>query len=110
TYSLSKRRDMKRRQALILLVGLLLVATPVLAEPTPNEVIAAIKKLGGGVSVDQNKAVVRVSLYRTNITDAGLANLKGLSSLEVLYLYGTQVTDAGVEKLKQALPKCMILH
>ncbi len=45
---------------------------------------AAIKKLGGGVKVDNNKAVVSVSLS------------------------DTQVTDAGVEKLRQALPKCFI--
>ena len=60
TYFLSKRRDMKRRQASLLLVGWLLVrATPALAEPTPDEVIAAIKKLRGKVEVDENKAVVR---------------------------------------------------
>ena len=51
---------MKRRQASLLLVGWLLVmATPALAEPTPDEVSAAIKKLRGKVEVDENKAVVR---------------------------------------------------
>jgi hypothetical protein len=42
-------------------------------------------------------------------TDAGLANLKGLTKLQSLNLWGTQVTDAGVKKLRRALPNCKIL-
>ena len=34
------------------------------------------------------------------MTDAGLALLKGLPQLQMLYLYGTQVTDAGLAHLK----------
>ena len=44
----------------------------------------------------------------TQITDAGLVHLKGLTNLQSLYLYETQVTDAGVAELKQALPNCKI--
>ena len=43
-------------------------------------------------------------LNNTQITDAGLAHLKGLTSLLYLHLENTQITDAGVAKLKEALP------
>jgi hypothetical protein len=46
----------------------------------------------------------------TRATDAGLMHLKGLTNLEVLYLDDTQITDEGVKKLQEALPKCMIIH
>ena len=37
-----------------------------------------------------------------SITDAGLENLKGLPLLTEVSLYNTQITDAGVKKLHQA--------
>ena len=43
------------------------------------------------------------------ITDAGLVHLKGLTNLKTLVLMQTQITDAGVAELKQALPKCRLL-
>ena len=83
---------MKLRFALMLL-GLLLVtglagcgekkeSQAVSTEPTRPEVIAAIEKLGGEVTVDGNKAVVSVDLRKTEVTDAGLVHLKGLTNLE----------------------------
>ena len=36
----------------------------------------------------------------TDITDAGLEPLKGLTKLEELFLWGTNVTDSGLEHLK----------
>ncbi len=42
------------------------------------------------------------------ITDCGLVHLKGLANLLGMYLYRTKVTDAGIAKLKQALPNCGI--
>ena len=45
----------------------------------------------------------------TQITDAGLAHLRGLTSLRELDLINTQVTDAGVASLEQALPNCRII-
>ncbi len=44
------------------------------------------------------------------ITDAGLVHLEGLTSLRMLFLHNTQITDAGVAKLKEALPECDITH
>lgn len=45
------------------------------------------------------KNLTRLHLENTKITDAGLEHLKGLANLEYLNLYGTQVTDAGIQKL-----------
>ena len=67
---------------------------------TPEEVIAAIKKLGGQVKVDNNKAVVEVRLVGFEVADAGLEHLKGLTNLKTLYLNSTNVTDAGLKHLK----------
>ena len=44
----------------------------------------------------------------TLVTDAGLAELKGLNQLESLELYCTGVTRAGVEDLRKALPTVKI--
>ena len=45
-----------------------------------------------------------LSLDDTQITDAGLAHLRGLTALQTLYLHDMKVTDAGVKKLQEALP------
>ena len=45
------------------------------------------------------KNLTRLHLENTKISDAGLDHLKGLGNLEYLNLYGTQVTDAGIMKL-----------
>ena len=50
-----------------------------------------------------------LELGDTQITDAGLEHLKGLTSLQILGLAGTQVTDAGVKDLEKALPDVCIL-
>jgi len=42
-----------------------------------------------------------------NVTDAGLAQLRGLKSLQRLTLARTRVTDDGVEKLRRSLPQLM---
>ena len=49
-----------------------------------------------------------LDLDGTQLTDAGLIDLKGLSSLERLDLHQTQVTEGGVQELQQALPNCKI--
>jgi hypothetical protein len=45
-----------------------------------------------------------LSLDGTQVTDAGLAHLKGLNGLKWLKLTKTSVTDAGVAKLRESLP------
>ncbi len=49
-------------------------------------------------------------LNGTQVTDAGLVHLEGLTKLEYLYLWNTQITDEGVKKLQEALPNCKIYH
>jgi hypothetical protein len=51
-----------------------------------------------------------LDLSETKITDAGLAQLKGLNELETLCLNNTRVTDAGKEELSKALPKCFFVQ
>ena len=61
-----------------------------------NEARAAIEAFGGKFT-DRNV----LFLYDTQITDAGLEHLKGLTSLVFLSLRKTQITDAGLEHLKE---------
>ena len=87
---------------------------PVATQPTPPEVIDAIKKLGGRIAEDKNKVVVSVDLSGTNDTDAGLVHLNlyeslGLTNLMVLLLSGTELTDAGMVHLK-GMTKLATLH
>ncbi len=73
--------------------------------------IAAIRKLGGRVTIDTkspDRPVTHVDLHNTQVTDAGLVHLKGLTRLQTLNLYRSQVTDAGVKELRAALPNCRI--
>ena len=44
----------------------------------------------------------------TLITDVGLKEVTKLQNLRSLSLRDTQITDAGVAELKKALPKCEI--
>ena len=97
--------------------------------------VAAIRKLGGKVTLDEEnpgrplsvnfygskvtdaglehlKGLAKLqtlALQRTNVTDAGLVHLKGLTNLQALGLAGTKVSDDGVKDLQAALPKCEIL-
>jgi hypothetical protein len=45
-----------------------------------------------------------LSLENTQVTDAGLEHLKGLTRLRTLVLIRTQVSKAGTEELTRALP------
>ncbi len=97
-------------------------------KPTQEESIAAIEKLGGVVILEplvgvdfsgsqvtdaglahlKGLALELLGLNGTKITGAGLVHLEGLTKLEYLNLQNTKVTDAGVEKLQAVLPKCKI--
>ncbi len=55
-------------------------------ERTPEEAIAEIQKLGGSFTRDEqnaNKPVISVILRRTQATDAGLEQLRGLTQLRI---------------------------
>ena len=51
-----------------------------------------------------------MSLGATQVTDAGLKELKDPKQLTTLFLTDTKVTDAGIADLKKALPNCLIVR
>jgi internalin A len=64
--------------------------------------IAEIERLGGKVTVDEKnpgRPVVAVDFTDTQVTDAGLEHLTGLTKLQSLNLEETQITDAGLTYL-----------
>ena len=63
-----------------------------------------VKELGGTFGVDEtspNSAVIRVSLSRTEVTDAELAQLQVFTQLRTLDLNDTQITNNGLLHLKE---------
>src|SRR5947209_7412588 len=68
--------------------------------------VKAVEKLGGTVTRDDKlpgKPVIGVNLtgtHDTQVTDAGLMELKDLKQLTTLYLNSTKVTGAGLKELK----------
>ena len=75
-----------------------------------DAVIAEIEKLGGRCEFGKEKCVIKVFLSKTEVTDAGLEHIKGLTKLEMLDLRKTRVTDEGVKRLEEGLPDCLILR
>jgi Leucine-rich repeat (LRR) protein len=49
-----------------------------------------------------------LNLSSTQVTDAGLEHLRGLTRLTYLHLSNTQVTDASVNELKKVLPNLYV--
>jgi hypothetical protein len=49
-----------------------------------------------------------LNLNNTEVTDAGLSLLKGLTQLRFLQLENTKVTDRGVREFLEVLPNCDI--
>jgi hypothetical protein len=60
-----------------------------------------LKEMDAYIQKDDNGSVISITLASTKVTDAGLVHLKGLKSLEELYLGNTQVTDAGLVYLEE---------
>jgi hypothetical protein len=89
-------------------LGMLVLVTVTVgysAQPDAGQesAIAEIKKLGGKTVFDEaspQRLLIGVDLCDTQVTDAGLVLLKGLTQLQSLDLSGTEVTDAGLEHLK----------
>ncbi len=63
---------------------------------------AGLEHLKGLTSLKQ------LDLRDTQITDAGLVHLKGMTILKTCYLYDTKITDSGLAEIKAALPKCTV--
>ncbi|MGH7135374.1 MAG: hypothetical protein ACREHD_06510, partial [Pirellulales bacterium] len=62
-----------------------------------------------GVALLRGMTQIReLDLTDTRVTDASVDSLATLSGLKQLALRGTQVSDGGVERLQQALPDCTI--
>ena len=80
---------MKRLLGLLLVMGMVGCGIPV----------ARLEDKGAEITKNEQGEVVEVRLSGTRITDAGLADLKGLTSLQTLEL-PRQITDAGLEHLK----------
>jgi internalin A len=55
------------------------------------------------------KNLATIMLNGTQVTDAGLKELKNLKNLTWLDVSLTKVTDMGVKQLNKALPGCHIL-
>ncbi len=67
--------------------------------PTLEELETLVETLGGELDQNDEGEVVAVDLGATQVTDADLAHLLGLTALENLRLVGTEVTDAGLVHL-----------
>ncbi|NQU19976.1 MAG: hypothetical protein HQ567_01740 [Candidatus Nealsonbacteria bacterium] len=67
-----------------------------------KDAVAALKKLGAAVRLDDKGEVTLVSFARSSarFTDADLVHLEGLSELKTLYLHGREITDRGLPHLK----------
>jgi len=128
----------KRRWAQFSLATMLLVVTVLCVSLSvvvnwahrQRDAVAAIQAFGGGAKyaepddeaseafpkpflrrwlpLDYFDKVREVYLYRTQVTDAGLAQLQSLTELEELDLRGTQVTGAGLAHL-QGLTRLQVL-
>ena len=64
------------------------------------EPVTELKKLGAVVKRNDNGEAVTVGLGGTQISDAGLVYLKGLTELDLLNIFGTQVTDVDLVHFK----------
>ena len=90
---------MKRLLGLLLVMGTVGCGDPVVR----------LEDKAAKITKNEQGEVVEVDLsYNTRMTDAGMADLKGLTNLQQLNLDGTQVTDAGLVHLK-GMPQLQFL-
>jgi len=47
----------------------------------------------------------KLSLFKTQVSDAGIAHLKVLVNLETLLIAGSRISEAGAKELQRALPR-----
>ena len=92
---------MPHHHARLIVVAIAAVSfsTPITAqqEPTPSPTLETlVETLGGRMSQNEQGEVVEVVLIGDQVTDASLAHLTGLPSLQSLDLEGTDVTAAGL--------------
>jgi len=99
-------RNPRREAAEACLIALAFPPKAVRAElhnKSESDAIAAIKKLGGKVTVDEtqpNRPVTGVDFrWNNRVTDKDLMRLKSLAKLESVLLEATRISDAGVEHL-----------
>ncbi len=78
--------------------------------PSEPPLLTTLQNLGAKARLDDKGELIALHLGGTEITDARLEQLKGLSSLETLDLTETKVTVEGINKLKQALPDCKMMR
>ena len=78
-----------------------------LAELNLNESNVTTADLG---ALHDLRKLQTLNLFGTKIGDDAVQTLASIRSLRTLHLNDTQFTAAGVSELKQALPRCEILH
>jgi hypothetical protein len=105
---------MKNVRAVLSMI-LVLSAGAAFAHHTPQheraahraEALKMVERLGGTVTKVE-KAVTKVDLHKSAVTDADLAMLASLDELQELDLRSTKVSDAAVTRLRAALPNLRI--
>jgi hypothetical protein len=65
------------------------------------ESVIALKKLGAYWELNEQGEVVFVNFMSTQITDAGLVNLKALTGLQTLSIGSDKIIDAGLVHIKE---------
>ena len=88
------------------LLGILLVVAVVgcgsnesVGDPSGDSV-AAWEKLEARIERNDRGEVISVDLSATQVSDAELAHLKALASLQILHLFNTQIGDTGLIHLQ----------
>jgi len=49
-------------------------------------------------------------LHDLNISDDCVGDLSKMNKLRELHLYATQITESGAREIKDALPRCQVIH